>query len=408
MNLSGDNYYKSLTILYIETNRSTAKFFYNILSKIFKEVVLVDNSKSALEYFFSEKNKIDIIISDMQLERGNRGIDVLEKIRQKDENIPFILTSGVFDTEELLEAIKLKASDFLTKPLNSNDLLSCVEKICLNFFYQEVKEEASSEMNYIMEAINEVALISKTNLKGDITYVNDYFCKISGYSKDEILGKSHELIKDSTFQIINHTNNSLGDSKVWDGKVKNISKNGDIFYTYLSVLNSYGNNKQELIWIRFLANEYEQEQEDFRKKVSQNLNNSRRINLQAREKIEELESKLFTLKYVEQNLKIELVRKEKFTNQHNYFIDEIESKEKKLETIVSIARDKLNKITVDRDKLKEKKQEVTNNLEILIEDFNFKNKTIQELKKELINQKDIISELSEQISEKEKILGIED
>ena len=408
MNLSGDNFYKTLTILYVETNRSTAKFFYNILSKMFKEVILVDNSKTALECFFNQGKKIDIIISDMQLERGNRGIDILEKVRQKDENIPFILTSGVFDTEELLQAIKLKATDFLTKPLNSNDLLSCVEKICLNFYYEEVKEESSSEMNYIVDVINEVALISKTNLNGEITYVNDYFSKISGYSKDEILGKSHDLIKDSTFQIITLDKDNLFDSKLWDGKVKNISKNGEQFYTYLSVLNSFNNNKQELIWIRFLANEYEQEQEDFRKKVSENLNNSRRINLQAREKIEELESKLFTLKYVEQNLKIELVRKEKFTSQHNYFIDEIESKEKKLETIVGIARDKLNKITVDRDKLKEKKQEVTNNLEILIEDFNFKNKTIQELKKELTNQKDIIEELTEQISEKEKILGIED
>ncbi|MBU4110368.1 PAS domain S-box protein, partial [bacterium] len=45
------------------------------------------------------------------------------------------------------------------------------------------------------EAIEKSNIISKTDTKGIITFVNDEFCKISGYSKEELLGKNHNIVR---------------------------------------------------------------------------------------------------------------------------------------------------------------------------------------------------------------------
>lgn len=45
------------------------------------------------------------------------------------------------------------------------------------------------------EAIENSNIVSKTDIDGIITFVNDEFCKISGYSKEELLGKNHNIVR---------------------------------------------------------------------------------------------------------------------------------------------------------------------------------------------------------------------
>ena len=45
------------------------------------------------------------------------------------------------------------------------------------------------------EAIENSNIVSKTDVNGIITFVNDEFCKISGYTKDELLGKNHNIVR---------------------------------------------------------------------------------------------------------------------------------------------------------------------------------------------------------------------
>ena len=55
------------------------------------------------------------------------------------------------------------------------------------------KQEAIKNLNFLKqyeEVTNSSALVSKTDTKGIITYANESFCKLSGYSKDELIGKN--------------------------------------------------------------------------------------------------------------------------------------------------------------------------------------------------------------------------
>lgn len=75
-------------------------------------------------------------------------------------------------------------------------------------------------------------LVSRTDLKGIITYVNDTFVEMSGFSRGELIGKSHNLVRhpempQAAFQNLWHT---VKEGRPWRGIVKNRCKNGDYYW----------------------------------------------------------------------------------------------------------------------------------------------------------------------------------
>jgi len=82
------------------------------------------------------------------------------------------------------------------------------------------------------ETINQYAIISKTDIDGVIKYVNDNFCRISGYTLDEIIGKRHSLLRhsDTKYELYTDMWNTILDGRVWKGRLKNRSKLGPHYY----------------------------------------------------------------------------------------------------------------------------------------------------------------------------------
>jgi diguanylate cyclase (GGDEF)-like protein/PAS domain S-box-containing protein len=102
-------------------------------------------------------------------------------------------------------------------------------------------------------AMDESSIVSKADLKGNITYVNDNFCKITRYTKDEVIGKPHSLLRHpsnpkSTFVNLWET---IKEKKVWKGILQNQGKNSDYWVdiVILPILDN-DNNIVEYIAIR--------------------------------------------------------------------------------------------------------------------------------------------------------------
>jgi len=105
------------------------------------------------------------------------------------------------------------------------------------------------------EAIENSNIVSKTDVNGIITFVNDEFCKISGYTKSELLGKNHNIVRDPTvpaskFKLLWQT---IKEKKIYKSTVKNRAKDGSTFYvntTVIPILDEKG-AIEEFIAIRY-------------------------------------------------------------------------------------------------------------------------------------------------------------
>lgn len=75
-------------------------------------------------------------------------------------------------------------------------------------------------------------IVSETDLKGNIIYANDDFCKIAGYTKDELIGQPHNLVRHSDMPKIAFKGlwDTIQQNKIWKGIVKNKTKNGDFYW----------------------------------------------------------------------------------------------------------------------------------------------------------------------------------
>ena len=82
-----------------------------------------------------------------------------------------------------------------------------------------------------------VVLVSKTDTKGIITYANDAFVEISGYSREELIGKSHNIVRhpDMPPQAFKWLWDTIKLDRPWRGQVKNRCKNGDHYWVRATV-----------------------------------------------------------------------------------------------------------------------------------------------------------------------------
>lgn len=83
-----------------------------------------------------------------------------------------------------------------------------------------------------------VSLVSKTDLKGRITYANDAFVKISGYSKEELLGKPHNIVRhpDMPAVVFKSLWEHIKQGHPWKGIVKNRAKDGDVYWVSAQIV----------------------------------------------------------------------------------------------------------------------------------------------------------------------------
>jgi len=130
--------------------------------------------------------------------------------------------------------------------LSTTALIHLVEKSIAQLeATSEKKEDLIIELNQYQKAINTTFLVSKTDTKGIITYVNDQFCQISGYTKEELMGHPHNTVRhpDMPKEAFKDLWKTIQSKKMWHGIVQNRNKYGKSYYvdaTIFPILNKDG------------------------------------------------------------------------------------------------------------------------------------------------------------------------
>ena len=88
------------------------------------------------------------------------------------------------------------------------------------------------------KALDESSIVSKADLSGIITYVNDKFCQVSGYTKEELIGRNHNIIRhpETKRDFFTQLWNTISQKKVFKGIIKNRKKNGQSYYVDSTII----------------------------------------------------------------------------------------------------------------------------------------------------------------------------
>ncbi len=139
-------------------------------------------------------------------EKGTQSIEIEEKSQQDSSQ-----------SKKITESATLHLIDYISKNLE-----------------KQQKEFRSEKFNYseFLKAINGIVIISKTDLKGDITYTNEAFEKISGYKREELLGKSHNIVRNPDIDALVFKDlwDTIQKGNIWHGELSNRAKDGSIYY----------------------------------------------------------------------------------------------------------------------------------------------------------------------------------
>ncbi|MCB9096938.1 MAG: cache domain-containing protein [Arcobacter sp.] len=147
----------------------------------------------------------------------NSLIQAFSKASQNNEKI---------NTEELTYKEFVSLADNLNKTLENKNM---VEK----------------KLQDYIQIVNQNVIISTTNKEGKIQNVSEAFCKVSGYSKDELIGKTHSLVKhpETSSDFYKDMWNQLLSGKEWKGEIKNKSKDGKTYWVYAIITPILINNE---------------------------------------------------------------------------------------------------------------------------------------------------------------------
>lgn len=174
------------------------------------------------------------------------GIEFLKLVRADNRTIPFILSTGLKSLDILIEAIEHGITAFLPKPLQIHAMIAKLEEVAN---LKELELEAKNStllLDQYKKVVDDSIIVSKADSNGIITYVNDMFCTVSGYNRDELIGKPHNIVRDPSMpsSVFKGLWETIQAKKIWHGIIHNRAKDGSRYTvksTISAITDSAGN-----------------------------------------------------------------------------------------------------------------------------------------------------------------------
>ncbi len=274
---------RTLKILYVEDNEEARSQTLKLLNNFFNDIDIAEDGREGLhryvEYFDKHNMYYDIVISDINMPKMN-GIEMCLQMLELNKDQPVLVISAHNESEKLQQLIDIGITQYLHKPIDNQIFLKKIGKI-VDYIFEKKEEEKrlreieklNRELDSLVDSFDTYVIASRTDLKGVITYASKAYENISGYTKEELIGKPHNIVRhpDMPKSAFKDMWNTIKQERLWVGEVKNLKKDKSFY------------------WVKaFIAPYYDKD----RKHVGYS---AIRLDITAQKKVEELHNQVNTL-----------------------------------------------------------------------------------------------------------------
>lgn len=222
------NILSTLRVLYAEDDTETREELQSILELYVAELYIAKNGREGLDLY--KKYFPDIVITDIQMPEMN-GLSMAADIRVLNSQQPIIILSAYNDVEYLFRALELGIQHYITKPISIERLLNKLAELTERMQLLKQVDENRRLLEQYKMLVDEKAIVVKMDKNGNIIYMNQQFCEISGYSEAELLGQYYlfSLDEDGQQDVLNDIKQSMEKNNKWQGILKKRAKSGSIY-----------------------------------------------------------------------------------------------------------------------------------------------------------------------------------
>jgi len=142
---------KDINVLYVEDEDEVREFTSKTISSIVNQVVVAKDGKEGLEKYY-ENSQLNLILTDINMPRMG-GLEMCNIIREKDKEIPIVITSAHSDPNFLKEAIDVKVSSYAMKPIDLYHLIDSMIKAVEPIFLRKRLEKITKNLEDKVEEV---------------------------------------------------------------------------------------------------------------------------------------------------------------------------------------------------------------------------------------------------------------
>lgn len=223
---------KKINVLYVEDDKDVSEITAQYLSEVCKEVYVGANGEEGLE-LYNSKNP-DVIVTDISMPIMS-GLEMVQKIREKDQDTPIIINSAFSDIELFLESIRSGVSDYILKPTEPLKMIESIYKNSKYLLTNKLLKLHKKLMQGMFNEINDPIIVLEKDDK--VYFKNDSaknFLEAHDITEDEF---SNFLLKDGKeYKTLYEKEDKNGNIHYFEVVVKSISGEDEDMFFILKIL----------------------------------------------------------------------------------------------------------------------------------------------------------------------------